>query len=560
MKPQNFGRYRVVGSLGMGAMGCVYEGFDPHIERRVAIKTIRLDELTPEMESEFEARFRSEVRAAGRLHHPNIVALYDAGRDEGVAYTVMEFVEGQDLKRHLDGGARYSTDDAIGLVQQLLSALAAAHAQGVIHRDVKPANVMLTSGRQVKLTDFGVARVLDSGDATRTRGMIVGTVKYASPEQLSGQPLDGRSDLFSVGVLLYRLLTHVHPFEGANELQIMQKVMQHDPPPPSSINPVLPAALDAVVLKALAKKPEQRHASAAEFSGELQTFRAGVVHPESTLARDAGTTTATATQTAWTATRPAASDATVLVGNTPEPARSGHRRWWVGGAVGAAALAAVAAYRYLPRPAPVAPTAALSAASAVAAPAVAASAVAASVVVAPAVAASAVAASVVATASAAASKPPAAPASVRAPATVAAAAPRVGPPSSAAPRKVVAMPSLDGRWSGHYLCSELLHRTRVRGGGPFKADIVIQVAGRTISWTRRGEATLETMTGQITPDGRWSAEGNGYNSVRNDRWLSVATGVFNRKVNPPRFDGELQIMSTDKATLHRKCTLTAVRE
>jgi serine/threonine-protein kinase len=225
MKPQNFGRYQVVGSLGMGAMGCVYEGFDPHIERRVAIKTIRLEQLTPEMEAEFEARFRSEVRAAGRLHHPNIVALHDAGRDEGVAYTVMEFVEGQDLKRHLDGGAVYSVDGALRLVQLLLSALAAAHAQGVIHRDVKPANVMLTAGGQVKLTDFGVARVLDSGDATRTRGMIVGTVKYASPEQLSGLPLDGRSDLFSVGVLLYRLLARQHPFEGPNELAIMQKVL-----------------------------------------------------------------------------------------------------------------------------------------------------------------------------------------------------------------------------------------------------------------------------------------------------------------------------------------------
>src|SRR5438105_6179092 len=304
MTPQQFGRYKVVGSLGMGAMGCVYEGFDPHIERRVAIKTIRLEQLTPDMEAEFEARFRSEVRAAGRLHHPNIVALHDAGRDQGVAYTVMELVEGQDLKRHLDGGAVYSIDAALRLAQQLLSALAAAHAQGVIHRDVKPANVMLTASGQVKLTDFGVARVLDSGDATRTRGMIVGTVKYASPEQLSGLPLDGRSDLFSVGVLLYRLLARHHPFDGPNELAIMQKVLTENPPPPSASNPSVSAGLDAVVLKALAKTPDARHKSAAEFSGELQLFLTGTPHVEPR------TQPGTSTSSSWTPTRAMRNDET----------------------------------------------------------------------------------------------------------------------------------------------------------------------------------------------------------------------------------------------------------
>jgi tRNA A-37 threonylcarbamoyl transferase component Bud32 len=503
-QPQQFGRYRVVGSLGMGAMGCVYEGYDPHIERRVAIKTIRLEQLSPEMEAEFEARFRSEVRAAGRLHHPNIVALHDAGRDEGVAYTVMEFVEGQDLKRHLDGGAVYSVESALLLVQQLLAALAAAHAQGVIHRDVKPANVMLTAGGQVKLTDFGVARLLDSGDATRTRGMIVGTVKYASPEQLSGLPLDGRSDLFSVGVLLYRLLANQHPFDGPNELAVMQKVASEMPPPPSSINPAVPAALDAVVLKALAKAPEGRYADAAEFSAALRPFSTAP------SAFEPGTLPGSSSGSAPNRTRPLSTDETVVAGASA-PAKRGIKWALVGG--GAVALAA-AAYVWMTRPSSdprvaTGPVPAVGGASS-------------------------------AVRKAAAGSGQTLPVSAR------------GVPAPAG--------LLDGVWAGHFACSELLTPSVAKNRGAFKAEVVIQITGRTIAWTRRSGATLETLAGQLSADGHWSAEGGGENAERKDRWATVGTGVVDRKVSPPKLDGEVQILSPDKSKLHRKCTLTALRQ
>jgi len=298
--PRQFGRYRVVRSLGAGAMGQVHEGFDPQIERRVAIKTIRLAELSGEMAAEFQARFRSEMRAAGRLQHPHIVALHDAGQDDGIAYIVMEFVEGEDLKRHLDRGTRFTTEQSLELVYQLLSALAAAHAQGVVHRDVKPANVMLTPQRRVKLADFGVARLQDGGDATRTRGMVVGTVRYASPEQLTGGEVDGRSDLFSCGALLYRLLTHTLPFDGPNELQVMHKVLHETPAEPTTLNPDLPAGLNAVVMKALEKDPGQRFADATEFATALVPYLGG---EPSTFALAAATVPATPPPSAAAAAR-----------------------------------------------------------------------------------------------------------------------------------------------------------------------------------------------------------------------------------------------------------------
>jgi hypothetical protein len=372
------------------------------------------------------------------------------------------------------------------LAQQLLAALAAAHAQGVIHRDVKPANVMLTPSGQVKLTDFGVARVLDSGDATRTRGMIVGTVKYASPEQLTGLPLDGRSDLFSVGVLLYRLLARRHPFDGPNELAIMQKVLNENPPAPSTFNDAVDPGLDAVVLKALAKTPDQRHNSASEFSGALQPFLSG------TPLAEPGTQPGVSTSASWTPTQTMASDETVRVATVaPVVGRRPAGRTAIFVALGAVVAVMAVVFVLMPRSGGGGPIA-------------------------------------------------------------------VVPPAASSP--VAAVSSLDGRWTGHYLCSELLVASSAPNRGAFKADIVMQVSGRNVSWTRRSQTTLETMIGQIAADGRWSAEGVGENSARNDHWHTAASGVFNRKVSPPRFDGDLAILSADKAKLFRKCTLTAVRE
>ncbi|HWI82056.1 serine/threonine-protein kinase [Ramlibacter sp.] len=270
MSLRKLGRYDIVRVLGKGAMGIVYEGRDPNLDRRVAIKTVKVENLSPEAADEYEGRFRTEARSAARLQHPNIVSVYDSDRHEDVAYLVMEYIHGDDLKHHLDNGERYTLEQALRIIDDLLSALDYAHRQGIVHRDIKPANLLMEPGGRVKLTDFGVARIQDSQDATRTQGAMVGTLKYMSPEQVQGQKVDTRADLFSVGVLLYQLLTDQRPFDGENEFAIIHQIVGHTPPPPSAVNARLPAAIDAVVARALAKKPEQRYPTAAEFAAALR--------------------------------------------------------------------------------------------------------------------------------------------------------------------------------------------------------------------------------------------------------------------------------------------------
>ncbi|WP_337786100.1 serine/threonine-protein kinase [Ramlibacter lithotrophicus] len=257
--------------LGKGAMGIVYEGRDPNLDRRVAIKTVKVENLSPEAATEYESRFRTEARSAARLQHPNIVSVYDSDRDGDVAFLVMEYIHGDDLKHHLDGGERYSLEQSLRMVDDLLSALDYAHRQGIVHRDIKPANLLIEASGRVKLTDFGVARIQDGGDATRTQGAMVGTLKYMAPEQVQGQQIDARADLFSAGVLLYQLLTDQRPFDGDNEFAIIQQIVGQAPRPPSSVNARLPAAIDAVVAKALAKDREQRYATAGEFANALRS-------------------------------------------------------------------------------------------------------------------------------------------------------------------------------------------------------------------------------------------------------------------------------------------------
>lgn len=270
MSLKNLGRYELVRVLGKGAMGVVYEARDPNLERRVAIKTISVDALGEREALEYEARFRTEARSAARLQHPHIVSVYDSDRDLDVAYLVMELVAGRDLKDHLDHGARYTLEQSAALISDLLSALDYAHRQNIVHRDIKPANLLIESSGRVKLTDFGVARIQDSADATRTQGTLVGTLKYMSPEQVQGQTVDNRSDLFSAGVVLYQLLTGTRPFDGANDFEVMRNIATQDHTPPSQHNPSLPADIDAVVARALAKAREQRYATAAEFNEALQ--------------------------------------------------------------------------------------------------------------------------------------------------------------------------------------------------------------------------------------------------------------------------------------------------
>ena len=282
MSLKKLGRYEIVAPLGQGAMGLVYEAHDPHINRAVAIKTIRVDQLAHDMAAEFEARFRCETQAGGRLQHPNIIGVYDAGRDQGLAFMVMELVRGGDLRQQLKPGQPLGFERSMGLMKELLSALNFAHEQGIVHRDIKPANVMLDLKGRVKLGDFGVAQIADAGgndggdggvdgvQSMRDQGSTVGTLKYLSPEQIDGSKLDSRADLFAAGVVLYQLLTGNKPFEGDSDFAVMQAIAQRDPARPTSLNLNLPAAIDAVVFKALAKNRDDRYASAWDFALALR--------------------------------------------------------------------------------------------------------------------------------------------------------------------------------------------------------------------------------------------------------------------------------------------------
>jgi eukaryotic-like serine/threonine-protein kinase len=265
-------------------MGVVYEGRDPNLDRRVAIKTVKVENLSAGAEQEYEARFRTEARSAARLQHPHVVSVYDWDRDLDITFLVMEFVQGEDLKHHLDNGQRYSLAESVNMVQDLLSALDYAHRHNIVHRDIKPANMLIQTQGRVKLADFGVARIQDSGELTRTQAGVVGTLKYSAPEQVMGLGIDHRADLFSTGVVLYQLLAGQRPFDGDTFFSISQEILNKEPTPPSSVNPVLTAELDAVLAKALAKNAADRYQSAAEFSLALQTAAAQVPEAQALLA------------------------------------------------------------------------------------------------------------------------------------------------------------------------------------------------------------------------------------------------------------------------------------
>ena len=276
---QKLGRYELTRVLGKGAMGLVYEGRDPNLDRRVAIKTIRVENLSEEAAAEYEVRFRTEAHSAARLQHPNIVSVYDSDRDGDIAYMVMEFIEGEDLKHHLDQGTLYTLEQTIGVMHDLLAALEYAHGQSIVHRDIKPANLLIEKSGRVKLTDFGVARIQDSGEATRTQGTMVGTLKYMSPEQVQGRPVDARADIFAAGIVLYQLLTGKRPFDGPTDFATIQQIVGHAPVAATIYNTQLPPAIDAVVSRALAKVREQRYATAAEFFAALQTASRDAADP-----------------------------------------------------------------------------------------------------------------------------------------------------------------------------------------------------------------------------------------------------------------------------------------
>ena len=261
--PEKIGKYQIVKELGKGAMGMVYEGFDPVIERRVAIKTILPEFLNDAESEEAVARFKREAQASGRLQHPGIVQVFEYSEDAGMAFIVMEYAEGHELKDYLKKGKRFEMVHIFEIMKQLLVALDYSHKQGVIHRDIKPANIMLTNGLKVKLMDFGIARI---GTSTMTQvGTVVGTPSHMAPEQLMGLTADARTDLWATAVVLYELLTGKNPFLSDTPAAVMHNVLSAEPPPPSYYRPDIPTTLDTFFKQALAKKPADRFPGAREF-------------------------------------------------------------------------------------------------------------------------------------------------------------------------------------------------------------------------------------------------------------------------------------------------------
>ena len=262
-----------MGELGRGAMGVVYKATDPVIGRTVAVKTIKLsEEGTGLSRPELLTRFQTEARAAGLLTHPNIVVVFDAGEEDGLYYITMELVEGKSLQAHLDGGQAFALPRVLRIMEQTCSALQFAHERNVVHRDIKPANIMLTADDTVKVTDFGTAKILQFGTMQQT-AHVMGTPSYMSPEQVKGRAVDGRSDIFSLGVLLYEMVTGEKPFPGQNITTVIYKIVNEEPVPPRQINPSIHPGISAVVMKALAKEPEARYQSCREMLEDLRNYR-----------------------------------------------------------------------------------------------------------------------------------------------------------------------------------------------------------------------------------------------------------------------------------------------
>ena len=273
------GRYQVEKELGKGAMGVVYQGRDPKINRIVAIKTLALSQEFDEEELvDVKARFFREAETAGRLNHPNIVTMYDAGEEHDLAYIAMEFLQGGDLVPFTKPGHLLPMPRVVSIVARIADALAYAHQHHVVHRDVKPANVMYEpQSDSVKVTDFGIARITDSS-RTKT-GMVLGTPSYMSPEQLSGKKIDGRSDLFSLGVMLYQLLGGRLPFVGESMAQLMFKIANEPCADIRTVNPQVPEALAAVVAKAMSKNVLQRYQTGDAMATDLRNSLAVAAPP-----------------------------------------------------------------------------------------------------------------------------------------------------------------------------------------------------------------------------------------------------------------------------------------
>jgi len=292
---KRFGRYEVVGELGRGAMGIVYKARDPQIDRLVAVKTVSLRGHDAEAEKEYRARFLNEAQAAGRLHHPGIVAVFDVGEDSesGDPYIVLEYVAGEALNRVLAREHKLPLARALQIAEEVARALDYAHEEGVTHRDIKPGNIMVSEVGHAKIADFGIAK-LNLAHFTLP-GRLLGTPAYMAPEQLTGEGADGRSDLFSLGVILYAMVTGHSPFQGDSATTVCFKVANREPVPASALDLELPRVLDAVIGRAMAKDPAKRYQHGAEFADDLAELRSQKLPGTTTSLTNLGVRTRTAT-------------------------------------------------------------------------------------------------------------------------------------------------------------------------------------------------------------------------------------------------------------------------
>jgi serine/threonine protein kinase len=264
------GRYEIQQEIGRGAMGVVYRAVDPVLGRPVAIKTIGMSHDAAER-AEYEARFYQEAKAAGGLAHPNIVTVHDIGDSGNTAYMAMELLDGEELGRRYGDGRSAPLDQAVDIAAQIASGLAYAHGRGVVHRDVKPANIMVLADGRVKITDFGIARMRSAEVKTQT-GMMLGSPRYMPPEIFLGKRADHRSDIFSLGIILYEMITGAPPFKGESVNALMYQTINFVPPAPSALRAEAPKMLDFIVAKTLAKEPAERYQSAGELESDLRAL------------------------------------------------------------------------------------------------------------------------------------------------------------------------------------------------------------------------------------------------------------------------------------------------